>query len=226
MKYSKDGQVVFNSDTHTYYKGEKRLLGVTSFISRYHEKFDAPVEAVKYAKKHGLDPVALLAEWEAKGLQSRTEGTATHLVLERYCETRSFDNLLTDVITPKQLVAAKFINDYFRTKKLTPVAWEYIVYGENLATQIDLIAKSEKGFYYAFDYKTSKEVSKNGYGKRMFKPYHELPDANYFHYSIQVSIGKQLCRDYDIKDLFIIHIGLENYEIIKADYIHTPEELL
>lgn len=223
MKFSKDGIVKFDSSNHTYWRGTEQLCGVTSFISKYKEEFDMDSQAERFALKNGLDKDTLIKEWTEKGQTARDEGTAIHKVFEDYIqhgETRF------ETGNMKQFIATKFIWDYFKSGRLTPVECEMVVYGEKLASMIDCIARNEKGEHFIFDWKSSKEVSKNGYGKRMFEPFKEYDDCNFIHYSIQVSIYRQLCREYDIKDAFIVHISSQDYEIIQAKNILTPKHLL
>lgn len=218
MKYSKDRVVRFDPETHSYWDGERRLTGVTTFISRHHEKFDMEMQAAKFAEKNGLIKEEVIKAWEAKGKQARDDGTSIHRVFENYIET---GKIAWDKGNMKQIVAIKFIKDYFMSERLVPVECEMVVYGDKLASMIDCIAVNDKGEYFILDWKSSKEISKNGFGRTMYDPYGEYPDANFYHYSIQVSIYRQLCKEYKIKDAFIVHIGTNDYEIIQAKNILT-----
>lgn len=213
LKWSKDGKVSFDADKHVYKLGDKQLEGVTTFIKRHANKFDAEAKALEMCGGDTVKQQELLNAWQEKGRVSREDGTACHLIIETYVNDKS----ILDAATPKQQAAVKFINDYLITERLTPVEAELIVYNQELATQIDLIAKNRKEQYFIFDHKSNDKISRNGYRKMMLPPFHNYPDANYYHYSLQVSLCKKLCTGYDIKDLFIVHLKPYDYEIIKAE---------
>ncbi len=221
-KISKDGHVSFDTDKHIYLCGGKKLLGVTSLISKFKNKFDADAIAEKYARKHGLNKEAILAEWELKGRLSRGAGTKIHSLLEHYFKTG--EKLAAE--TKKEINALKFIDDYFETKRLVPVEIESIVYNDFIATQIDLIARNANNEYFIFDHKTNDKIETNGYGKTMLPPFDSYPDASFYHYSLQVCLCKLLCKDYHIKDLFIVHLSETDYAIIKAEDIPVPDFIL
>ena len=214
IKYSKDGMCIYDSETHTYKIGSRKLQGVTGFISKYKNKFDAELVAENYVKKNGGDVKDLLAKWKLEGEISCTNGTNVHTIFETYITTGEV--ILTG--TPKELVAEKFIKDYFLTGKLMAVECEIVVYNEKvgLASQIDCVVKSDAGKYYILDWKTNKRIESNSYNKFMLDPFGHIPDSNYYHYSMQLGIYKRLC-DYEIDGLYIVHIGTDNYDIIKAD---------
>lgn len=215
IKYSKDHKVKFDFSTHTYWNGEKKLQGVTRFISQYKNKFDVEKIATAYAKKHGLNKDELLIKWQVEGELSRVNGTAIHSFFEHYFLTGELlyiDNL-------KLQSATSFVNDYFVTKTLIPVEAEMIVYNNDLASQVDCIVKNKSGEYFILDWKTCKSISDNGYNKFMLAPFENYPDANFYHYSLQMTLYKKMCKEYKIKDAYIIHLGNDIYNIIKPENI-------
>jgi ATP-dependent exoDNAse (exonuclease V) beta subunit len=214
MKYSKDGKVCFDPLKHTYFNGDKKLTGVTSFISKYKQPFDADDVAEKYAKKNNLVKEDVLKLWKEESERSKIHGSACHKVIEDYIIT---GDIIKQNISPKENVAEKFINDFFKTQRLIPVEVESIVYNENLASQIDCIVKNKFNQYFIIDWKSNKKITKFSFGKKMLHPFDMLPDANYYHYSLQLSIYKELCKDYNIKSCFIVHLKDNDYEIIQPE---------
>ena len=196
--------------------GDKKLYGITSYISRFKNKFDADGNAERIAANTGRTKEAVLKEWLDKGEASRNAGTAVHKVFEDYINTGIAQ---TSLEYPKTLVAAKFIQEMFKTERLIPVACEYIVYNDKYASMIDLIAKNQAGEHFILDYKTNETISKDGWGRYMLPPYNLLPDASYYHYSLQTSIYKFLYKKHPIKESFIVHIKNEDYELVKPEKI-------
>ena len=231
LKWSHDRVVSFDPVTHTYMREGELLQGVTTYIEQYKNKFDADAMAVTYAAKHGLDPVAVLAEWKKKGDDSRDSGHDVHEVFEHYSNTYISRAVLkgeirTKNIWPKEQVAVKFINDYFETGRLIPVIAESIVYSSTLASMRDQIAKNDKGEYFILDWKTNSEIKKDSWGKWMKPPYQYLPDASFYHYSLQLRIYQAMSKDYKIRDCYIVHIGETDYTFYKAKDIQVPKEIL
>lgn len=222
MKYSKDGIVCFDPETHTYKKGNTYLQGVTGLIERYKNPFDHERMATNYAAKHGLNKDEVLKNWNEEGQRSRDHGTAVHQFLEHYFLT---GELVYPGISPKESVAKKFIDDYFVTGRLQIIEVEMIVYNDSLATQIDCVAKNPSGEYFILDWKTNKKISDNGYNKKMLPPFNRYPDASFFHYSLQMSLCRMLCKEYPIKDAYLVHLKEDTYDILSTELIHIPDNL-
>lgn len=218
-KYSKDGRVKFDNNTHTYWLGEKKLKGVTSWIAQYKNKFDSDYWAQKAADKEGVSKEVILQRWKEKSDTSIVNGHAVHTVFEDFI---SLGAVQTSEQFPKTLIAAKFIREYFQTGRLIPIACEYIIYDEEqgLASMIDCVVKNRIDEYFIIDWKTNETISRDPYGKYMLRPFNLLPDCAYYHYSLQVAKYKQICKDFPIKECFIVHIGKNDYEIIKPAKIN------
>lgn len=211
VKWSNDGAVCFEPITHTYWKGKKQLKGVTSYIDECKNKFDSTAMAIQKSEK----PWELLRDWRIKGNESREAGTALHNIFETYFITGE----LLSANTEKEGRAINFIEDYFVSKKLKLIEVESIVYDEKLASMRDALVQNEKGQYFIFDWKTNKEISSNNYNKWMLTPYETLPDATFYHYSLQLRLYQKMSKDYPIEDCYIIHFEDEKYNFIKAHNI-------
>ncbi len=224
LKWSHDRQVSFDPITHTYMRNGKQLMGVTTYIEQFKNKFDAESTAVSYAAKRGLDPVEVLAGWKAKADRSKDNGHAVHSVFETYSDSRI---IKTTGVYPKEQVAVKFINDYFGTQRLIPVIAESIVYNDEIASMRDQVVRDAQRNHYILDWKTNEQIKTDSWGRWMKPPYSFLPDATFYHYALQLRIYERLSIDYPIKDCFIVHIGETNYNImkipkIKLDHINLP----
>lgn len=213
MKTSKDGRVIFDESTHTYKLGDRILTGVTTLISRYKNKFDAPAMAARISERENRPVSDVLKEWEKKGEDSRIAGTAVHSVFENYV---LHNKIVLPGVHQKENIAVKFITEMFMTGRITPVDAEIIVYNEKIgiASQIDFIGKNSINQYFIFDWKTNSKIESNGYGKKMFTPFQGLPDCSLSHYSLQLNIYKKLYEENPVDKLFLVHIDTEDYKII------------
>lgn len=218
LKYSKDGLCVYDSTNHTYRVGTKKLTGVTSWISKYKNKFDAQAVAEAYVKKNGGDVDLLVAQWKLAGDLSCIAGTAVHNVFENYVLT---GEILSTGLHEKETQAIKFINDFFETKRLIPVEAEVVIYDLDLglASMIDCIAKNANEEYFILDWKTSKKITKDSYNKRMSRPFNYVPDSNFYHYSMQLSMYKKMYKEHKITKCYIVHLTNNSYTFLEAENI-------
>lgn len=219
MKTSNDGKCLFDESKHKYFVDGKELTGVTTYISKFKNKFDIDLVAENYARKHGLNKDELIQKWKQEGEISIKNGTSVHSVFENYILS---NKVIFNGITEKEKVAEKFINEIFESEKLEPVQCEYLIYSTELglASMIDCIAKNKNGEYFILDWKTNKRIEKKSYGKYMLNPYSKYPDASFYHYSLQLSLYKKMLTDYQIKDCYIVHIGEADYSFIKYEQIN------
>lgn len=231
MKYSKDKKVSFDPQWHSYTMvGGKKLMSVTTLISKFKNPFDSDYHSKNAAEKRGITQEQVLKEWKEKGDRSREIGTAIHKIFEDYTENKySYENgvLCFDCMPvkneyilefeQKKQVALDFILTFFITGRLTPVYTEYIVYNDFIAGQIDMVCIDKKGNYFILDFKTNAEISKEAYRKKMLKTLSGIDDCTYFHYCLQLSIYKNLISEH-IEKMYIIHIA-ENYKFIECEYL-------
>ncbi len=214
MKYSKDGVVSFDEETHSYYKDGFRLKGVTSYIKEFKEPFDSDRIAEAYALKHGLTKEDVLASWKAKADESIKMGSLCHKIIEDYILTGEIK--LTGQYQ-KENYTKLFIDEMFKSDRLIPIETEYIVYNDWLASQIDCIVKNPKGEYFILDFKTSGKIDIESYNdRRMLGKYSDLKDCSFYHYSLQLSIYEELLREYEIKNSYIVHIHDTGYSFIES----------
>jgi len=221
IKYSKDLKIKFDPESHTYFNGDQELLSVTRYISKFKKEFQKEEIAQKYAIKNGFKVEDVLLSWDKESNRSKIHGTACHNMMENYINTKEIKQ---EGISTKEKSVAKFINDFFEKKRLIPIEAECIVYNDFLASQIDCIAYNPKNNeYYILDWKTNKKIELSSpFMSYMKYPYNDLPDLNYYHYSLQLSIYKQLYKDFPISACYIIHLKEDEYQIYESAEINTP----
>lgn len=227
-KLSADGRALFNSGNHTYtLDGKTNLTSVTTFISRFKNKFDSDYHANRIAIREGKTKEIVLKEWKDKADLSCSVGTYIHSIVENYILTGEIKTN-SSIATPKELIIIKFINDYFVTGRLIPVLTEHIAYNNLIAGQIDLICKNKVGDFFILDFKTNKSIDEYSYGKLMLPPFNYLNDANFYHYSLQLSIYRELLlqmKTHRISDCFLVHIQDDGYKFIKCDNIEVSKAI-
>lgn len=229
MKYSKNKSVSFDPFTHTYLKKDKKLISVTTLISKFKNEFDSDFWSKKIALRENTTQEIILAKWKEKAFKSTEIGTAIHKIFEDYTngiycfenDKLSFDYLplkseYLEEFSKKKNVAIQFIYDFFISKRLTPIEAEFIVYNDFLAGQIDNICTDHKGNFYILDFKTNEKIETYSYGKKMKHLFSDMNDSSYYHYCLQLSIYKKMLKEYKINKIFLVHIKSDSYEFLEC----------
>ena len=228
-KYSKDNRVVFNQENHSYFLGDKKLISVTTLLSKFKNEFDSDYWSKKIAERENTTQEVILKKWKDKAFKSTEIGTAIHKIFEDYVNNNysvlngnlifEFNKLSPEFyleFDQKKNIALKFIDDFFITKRLIPLETEFIVYNEFLAGQIDMICKDYNNNFYILDFKTNEKIEANSYGKKMKGVFNDLNDCSFYHYCIQLSVYKKILKEYKINKMFLIHITTEKYNFIEC----------
>ena len=183
----------------------------------------------------------ILDEWDRKNKESCERGTKIHAELEN-----SFYKSGKNVSLQRFGIGGKFEckKDYSDLDLEYGVYPEYLIYRESddgilrLAGQIDLIVKQGNEITVC-DWKTNQEIKqKAGFNtqtkstSKMKYPLNNLDDANFWHYTLQLStyawMLQKLNPNFIIKDLIICHFDHKGNETIyHCDYLkHDVEKML
>jgi len=189
----------FDEKDHSYTGNNIAWTGVTTFISKFKEPFDAVRMSELVSKKkgspwHGLPPAEIREHWKRKSDTSLETGHWYHLMKEN--ETHAKGSALVrgmqvPVIAPVMEGTIKVAPTQVLKDGIYP---EHLCYMESVALcgQADIVTVSN-GFVDIDDYKTSKSIDKKGYvdregsSKKMLKPIDNLDDCNFIHYALQLS---------------------------------------
>lgn len=193
--YLPDGHVYKSCDTEE----SINWTSVTKFIGNFKPKFDAKLAAYKAShnsksKWYRKTPEEIMAIWDKEKDRSINTGTNYH-------EQRELDTLGISSIQREGLdlpIIAPIIKEgvkYAPLQKLTPGIYpEHFMYlkSAGICGQADRV-EAMKDKIHVFDYKTNKEIKKEGYKQwngvvqKMLGPCAHLDDCNYNHYALQLS---------------------------------------
>ena len=243
LMWSKFNDYLFHEEPHQYYwKGKKVKTSVTKFISTFFEAFDKEKISLAYAKKNGLEQQAVLDEWNTNGKIASITGTIFH----KYAEDRQigrimpFDfsdakkNNILDAVQDRVYKLCAMYDQFAidTNEKLFPLKMEFTVgLKDHIAGNIDLLCWNEK--YQEInivDYKTSKKIEKtNSYGKKMKNEMSAYDDCEFYHYSFQLAIYKEILNRFDIKVgkcmLIWINENNQKYEVIQCANLEKEAKL-
>lgn len=228
---TKNSAYTFDEPNHIYYwNGKKVDTSVTKFIQKYYPAFNTEALSKKYAEKHGLLQEDVKKEWQEAGDISAMAGTIIHSILE--CSKNGspiFEDYSSAIeaglyeqvkekVTLLKPKAEKFLKD---TKDLlVPLATEYTVGLEDkIAGNIDLLAwNNEANEIQIWDYKNTKQITKDNKFAHCYGPFASYSDCNFIHYSIQLSFYKALAQrllNIKIGKMYLVHF---NSTTKKANY--------
>ena len=227
-KYDQDQFIDFEPEQHVYtYKGQTRLLPVSSLIAYFFEKFDAQAAAQRQYERYGIPVDETLKKWERNGQMAREVGTFVHEQTESYFRDGTFAKVCpftfedqTEMISveKEQQHFLCFVMDY----DIHPYRQEGPVYDTdlNIAGTIDMVCKEMDGEFTIYDWKrSSKVVNVLGQpiveafgGKRGFNGI-SLPDTPFYHYCIQQNLYR-----YMLEAHYGVKVKAMNLVVLCADY--------
>lgn len=202
VRITPNGEVLsFNETYHTYKLGKTRCTSVTKFVDRFFEPFDSAKISMETAKRRGVTQKEILNEWE----EIRTRGTHIHETCEDIMNGReSFRFSPSSDLEKKLFACAKATSQKVKDKLETftsEMAMADSMY--NIAGTTDLVGKlktpkASGETHILLDWKTNGKLYWDAFGgKTGFGPCKAVPDANLWHYALQVSTYEDILKRND-----------------------------
>lgn len=215
--HDKDLFVDFKTDGHKYLIDWERDgewtcndISVTGFIKQYFPSFDADqiLDAVDASRKpfwrrckkyKGMNKKEIKALWKKNGDEARMAGTALHEAIENYYLLQLWSPSQGPTIyTPEWLQFKEYADDV----KDKPFNVEWVVYSDkahSIVGTIDMVyikkAEGKKLTLKLVDWKRTKAIKMwaqdAGTG-----PCASVPNANFFHYSLQLNVYKYILENF------------------------------
>lgn len=217
--------LIFKEDTHQYFVGEQELCSVTKFIHRFFPSFDEKRMSKLVAKRRReqgelnskgkpLTARDVKKEWAHKREVASSSGSLTHLEIEEFINGK-FDECLIPVFTPKARQGVKWFTKSPLASHVVSVEEKLYDTELGLAGTIDLLCVNGNKVWLV-DWKTSKKISKKGYGKGVCG----LPNANYYHYQLQLSTYAYMLerQGYEVQELLLVHLLDDSVVVYEMDY--------
>jgi ATP-dependent exoDNAse (exonuclease V) beta subunit len=232
----------FEKDHHYEINGKKAEMSVSQLINKYDKPFDKNI-AHRVAKRDGKLVEDVLWEWEYNKDYSCHKGNEFHLMVEEFYQRRTipidkediikfFKKKQNDSYNDDQL--AKYYMDMAHMIKNFKNFYEWwkqdhillkseFVVGDKekrICGTIDNLSYNKKtGKLALFDYKTNKEIKRQGYkGETLLPPIDNVPKCELGKYSLQLSLYKLILErntPFEVGDCKIIWVtGEDDYELI------------
>jgi ATP-dependent exoDNAse (exonuclease V) beta subunit len=212
-------KVQFNVEAHSYEFEGQKLCPVSTWYKSFFPKFESDKIAEAIARreqKQGLSTTKedVLARWTLVA----DNGTETHAQIEKYIKKK---NKPRDFKAQQGIQAFRKIKNMFapRSRAYPEVILHDVELG--LAGTTDLVLKVGKKVILV-DWKTNKEIKKDGYGNA-FEPISDIPNANFYHYTLQLSTYAYMLerQGYKVQKCILAHLkedGFELYELNNLKY--------
>ena len=197
-EHTRDKHITFIDEGHKYFiKKEEYNLSVTGFVHSFFPKFKADEIIGKMmmsrnwqsSKYFGMEVEEIKQAWEDNANQAAELGTALH---------KSIEEFYNNTPTPMDTVEYKYFEEFeIDHNTLKPFRTEWEIYDEELklAGSIDMVFEDKEGNYHLYDWKRSKQIKENNQYEEGYFPLSHLPNANYWQYSLQLNIYKQIGID-------------------------------
>ena len=223
MNLLSDKNIVLDKAVHEYSlqtQPDLVFTSVTTFIDGFFESFDSEKIAAKLVKTHpryaDRTVESLIAEWDAAG----QHGTDVHEEIE---------NWIKNGVEPGKTKAAAGVSwlKNYQKKSDIQVLSEVIIYSTELkmAGTVDVLALDKTtGNYEIIDWKTSKRIDTSSYGNKTgtSSVTQDVPDCNFYHYALQLSLYRYLLEEYygvRINNQLIAHLKDDGAKGYVAPYM-------
>ena len=231
--HPRDKNITFDEGPHIYTIAVPNNDGTTSYDSGYtsvttwnHSHFphfdpDAIITKMMKSPKwpqsqyYGMTPDEIKAQWSANGKEASEAGTKMHYDIECFYNECPNENDSTEYKWFLEFEKARTQSGGFG-ENLTPYRTEMMVYHEELrlSGSIDMIYEADDGTLQIYDWKRSKGIKKtNSWENATTECINHLPNANYWHYSLQLNTYKAILEEKygkKVTDLFLVCLHPNN----------------
>ncbi|MEC8221312.1 MAG: PD-(D/E)XK nuclease family protein [Nanoarchaeota archaeon] len=221
ISHERDANITFDEENHNYFVNKKKIdYSVTEFIHQFFPEFDADQVIDTYydmwqtnerSPYFGLQKEEIKEQWKANGEEASRLGSKLHKDIERFYNGEDVTNF-----SKEYAHFEKFHKDYC---DLEPLKQEWCIYDEELgiAGSIDALFKLEDDIII-IDWKRSKEIKEQSQ-EQGFYPLTHLPNANYWHYCLQLNMYKYILeKNYGLKiagmNIVVMHPNQDTYQVL------------
>ena len=237
-KHEFDSHIKFKKEGHKYWINDDctDLVSATTFIKQFTRTFDSDsvikniINNYKYNNEpsyiyYKMKPEDIKKLWDNEGNQSSNNGTQLHEDIELFYNEEPHDN--------SSIEFQYFLNFHEEHKnELTIYRTEFLIFSEifKITGSIDSLFVNSDGTYTICDWKRSKKIKFDSYNEEtMKKPFENLLNCNYVHYSLQLNLYRVILEKFykfKIRDMFLIvcHPDNENDNYLKINVDRMEEE--
>lgn len=202
----------FDPTTHTYRFGDHTFkYSVTELLNKYVPPFAAGAIAQAIAKKRGVEPEHVLAQWELNKQIACEYGDAVDKAVQYWIDYKEI---------PKQKHLADIVSR-FKKDHTGDLISQVVVYDleSSVCGTLDVIERLGDKKINIIDVKSNADLHKKGNGK-LLAPFDDLENNNINKYRLQLSLYKDL---FEKRGVTVENISIWHSEegIIKIEPLNT-----
>ena len=230
--HERDKRILFDEGPHIYtIDGKSDYTSVTRFIHSLFPKFDADkiiagmMRSSKWSKSKyfGMTAFEIKKQWRENGTNASEAGTKLHYDIECFFNGSPNEN--------DSIEYGYFEQFCEKHKHLTPWRTEMMVYHDEwaFAGSIDMIFENPDGSLQIYDWKRCKEIRKsNIFEYANVECIAHLPNANFWHYAIQLNTYKAILEDKygkKVTDMYLVCLHPSHKSFLKIKVPHLKSEM-
>jgi CRISPR/Cas system-associated exonuclease Cas4 (RecB family) len=232
--HSRDDCIQFEEIGHIYtINKETNYTSVTSIIKSLFHEFDADEIATKIInspsmnnpsyKYYGQTVENMKQQWIDNAKDASEKGTKVHAYIENY-----YNNIFSTEENQEINNFKEFVKDH---PHLIAYRTEWMVYYEELRLcgSIDMVFYNTcTHSYEIYDWKRVRDISFESRKTSVIPCINNIPDSNFFHYSIQLHLYKMILeKKYDMKitSMFLINIHPDLHTYLKITIDDMTKEI-
>jgi ATP-dependent exoDNAse (exonuclease V) beta subunit len=208
-----DSRIKFRQADHKYWidGDDKDLISCTTYIHTFFEEFESDkiIKNILKSKKH-KDPEykyynmsynEIKNQWDNNAKEASTMGTELHENIEYYYNGLEVEN--------DSVEFSQFLNFYEDHPDLEMYRTEWMIFSDilRITGSIDAVFINKDGTITLGDWKRSKEITSNSFDNKCGKfPFNNLPDCNFYHYSLQLNLYRMILEKFygkKVKEMFL-----------------------
>lgn len=214
--------ITFDELNHRYYiNGVEVKRSVTQLVEEFFPRFDSDkvIRKMKTTGKYqGMTPEKIKSYWNELKEAATREGTRLHRSIELFYKSNS-DNDPSPEFKYFKDFHNTFINDTYKPYKSE---WQVFSDGYEVAGTIDMVYKSinKNDEYIIVDWKRSKQIKKDNPYECGFEPFHDLPNTNFYRYSVQLNLYKYIVERFyglRIAHMYIVCLHPNNETYLREE---------
>ena len=232
--HERDSHIVFDEGPHIYHiDGDSSYTSVTKWNHSHFKPFNADLiidkmmSSVRWSnsKYFGKSKQEIKNQWSQNGKTASAAGTKLHYDIECFWNQCSNEN---------SSIEYQYFLNFIIQFPIKPYRTEWMIWDKKykLAGSVDFISQNDDGTLTIYDWKRSKGIKKfNNYDSAITPCINHLPDANFWHYSLQLNTYKKIIENnYGLKVdkmyLVCLHPNKPNYQRLEVPHLKSEMEEL
>lgn len=220
--HNRDKDITFQEEGHIYtIRGDKYYKSCTTWVKSFFEKFNADAILDKMmasdkwpeSKYFGMTRQEIKNAWNQNGKKAAEFGTSMHKNIEEFYNGKD----ITGDPSHEPVELTYFMHFYLDHPELIPYRTEMMIYDEDIRIcgSVDMLFQNSDGSFSIYDWKFSKEIQENSYGKKGLGPASGLNDCNTTHYMLQLNLYREILEKkygFVIKDMVLVFMHRELFD--------------